>query len=200
MLYSHTHCKEKKAVFWGGGGGGWVVGGVSKLWKTRNTSYEFVEYGHLQYNTLLCFPFIQVSQRPQQILSFCKSFFKYFFGGFFFILNANLQICWWIFAPKYLLFIFLYCIVILVRLMSEECPVMCLLYRVLDNLFVIYCTSASAKAEFMNVKFFSPWRFLGIILRVLRLLRFPYTMFTVQTSFSPLLLKGGGGGVGSYNC
>ncbi len=35
-------------------------------------------------------------------------------------------------------------------------------------------------------------RFLGIILRVLRLM-FPYTMFTLQTSFKLLLLKGGGG-------
>jgi hypothetical protein len=35
-------------------------------------------------------------------------------------------------------------------------------------------------------------RFLGIILRVLRL-EIPYTMFTLQTSFQPLLLKGGGG-------
>jgi len=33
-------------------------------------------------------------------------------------------------------------------------------------------------------------RFLGIILRVLR---FPYTMFTLQTSFKPTLLKGEGG-------
>jgi hypothetical protein len=36
-------------------------------------------------------------------------------------------------------------------------------------------------------------RFLSIILRVLRL-RFPYTMFTLQTSLKPLLLKTGGGG------
>ncbi len=36
-------------------------------------------------------------------------------------------------------------------------------------------------------------RFLGIILRALRLeVRFPYTMFTLQTSFNPV--AGGGGG------
>ncbi len=35
-------------------------------------------------------------------------------------------------------------------------------------------------------------RFLGIILRVLKL-RFLYTMFTLHTSFKPLLLKEGGG-------
>jgi hypothetical protein len=34
--------------------------------------------------------------------------------------------------------------------------------------------------------------FLSIILRVLRQMRFPYTVFTLQTNFKPLLLKGGG--------
>ncbi len=41
------------------------------------------------------------------------------------------------------------------------------------------------------------FRFLCIILRVLRL-EVPYPVFTLQTSFKPLLLGGGGGGgVGS---
>jgi hypothetical protein len=35
-------------------------------------------------------------------------------------------------------------------------------------------------------------RFLGIILEVLRL-EFSYKLFSLQTSFKPLLLKGGGG-------
>ncbi len=44
------------------------------------------------------------------------------------------------------------------------------------------------EAEFMNVDF--RLGFWGIILRVLRL-EFTYTMFTLQTSFKPLLLKRG---------
>ena len=40
--------------------------------------------------------------------------------------------------------------------------------------------------------------FLGIILRVLRL-EVSYTMFTLQTSFKPLLLKGWGGGIKSVS-
>ncbi len=46
------------------------------------------------------------------------------------------------------------------------------------------------EAEFMNV---ISLRFLGIILRVLRLEVSVYTMFTLQTSFKPILPKGGRG-------
>jgi hypothetical protein len=46
----------------------------------------------------------------------------------------------------------------------------------------------STEAEFMNVQFVEVSGY------DLKSLRFPYTMFTLQTSFKPLLLGGGGGG------
>ncbi len=52
---------------------------------------------------------------------------------------------------------------------------------------------SNAEAKFMNVRRTILLRFLGIILRVLRLEVSVY-MFTLQTSFKALLLKGGGGG------
>jgi hypothetical protein len=118
MLYSHT-ARRKKAVFGGWGVGGWGEGGrrVLKLWKARNISYEFVEYGQWS-STLLCFLFIRVSHRLQQMLSFCKSA-----GGY-----LPLSVC----------FLFS-CIVIMVLLMSEECPVMCLHYWGPDNVLYLRC-------------------------------------------------------------
>jgi hypothetical protein len=80
----HTLQGEKKR-FWRVGWI-WVGGGISKLWKSRNISYEFVEY-MVTYSAALPI-YSGVAEAAADV--------------------AFLQICWRISAPKCLLFIFLY--------------------------------------------------------------------------------------------
>ncbi len=82
-----------------------------------------------------------------------------------------------------------------VYVLSKNAKTTCLLLlfdslRLILYLQCIVCINVSLSWSRINERTIS-LRFLGIILRVVRL-EVPYTMFTLHASFSPLLLKGWG--------